>query len=715
MRPVLSRNTLVIHVGAIFISAALLFSIQPIVAKLVLPRLGGSPAVWTTAMLFFQAVLLAGYLYAHFLVRRLAIRGQALVHGAILIAGAVFLPIALPSGWSLDSTDPATPQVLWLFALMVGLPFFALSANAPLLQHWYTASGRADAGDPYFLYAASNVGSVVALLGYPILAEPFLGASSISWIWAGGYLVFGLCLVAAALSVAPRAIRPAEARSGRIAPRRILRWIALAALPSSMMLSTTQVIATDLGSFPLLWAIPLALYLLSFVIAFTRRKVPEQAVGLVFMVALIFTVIAISQGKFVGLHWWGFGLLITLFLATAIIFHRTLYKDRPAAGDLTVFYLSMSIGGVLGGVFNAAIAPLIFVDLIEAEIGFALAGLILVGAIRPLYDLVLAAAIVGLVVGADLAARRLGLGDSMEMIVPALVAAFAMLLVRRQPLTFSVIAAGLLTAGYISVDRDTVHRGRSFFGVYAVRDFKDQGLRELAHGTTSHGTQYIGELGRRPTPTSYYDTKGPMAEVVLRQRHDASIGVIGLGIGSLACLARAGQRMVFYEIDAEIDRIARDPKLFDFMHRCGKKIPTVLGDARVELEKAKDVRFDLLVVDAFSSDSIPLHLVTMEAVRLYRARLAKGGVLMFHISNRYFDLAPVLGRAAGRLGFVARIRRHGLDGKGPPLATGVKPSIVVAMSLGGIGVPQDPRWKALADDGRAVWTDDHASLLTALR
>lgn len=688
-----------IYLLAIFLSAALVFSVQPIIAKLVLPRLGGSPSVWTVAMLFFQTVLLAGYFYAHLLARGLTPRAQALLHGAVLIAGALFLPFALPADWAPDPQAPVTVQALGLFALLVAVPFFALSANAPLLQHWYARTGQPDAADPYFLYGASNVGSIAALLAYPLVLEPFLGTGTISWIWTAGYGVFGLTLIGCAAGVFPVTAPLPRPEKSQTRPAQIAFWIGLAVVPSGLMLATTQILATDIGSFPLLWAIPLALYLLSFVVTFGKRSwLPEPIIQMIFVITLILAIIALAQGQLARLGWGGFGLMLVLFFSGALVFHRRLYQARPAAGALTAFYFSMSVGGALGGVFNAIAAPLLFDQALEAPLLLVAAGLGLLGTWMPLRNLGLACAAAAVILIIDPTVR----GD-----IAAFAVAAVLFLSYRSPLQFSAFAAIILVAGYTAQQQDVVHRARSFFGIYKVQDRPEQGVRNLAHGTTIHGQQYIQDLGKRPRSLGYYDEAGPIAEILKAAGPDAHIGIVGLGVGALSCYAQPGQTWTFYEIDAEIDRIARDTDLFNHMQICGTSMPTILGDARIALQE--DPRsFDVLMIDAFTSDAIPTHLLTLEAMELYRARLREGGRLMIHISNRFADLAPIIGLAGQHLGMPAWIRRFA---PGPGDSKDAKPTSVTVIGAAQPG----PDWVPLTPADRAPWTDDFASVLGVMR
>lgn len=671
-------------------------------------------------MLFFQAVLLAGYIYAHLLATHLGHRAQVLVHLIVLIAGAVFLPVALPLDWQFDAAGAVSLQVLGLFAVAVAAPFFAISATAPLLQHWYARTGRDDASDPYFLYAASNIGSIAALLGYPLVIEPVAGARLTSLIWASGYGLFAVLLLVCARAVPwgmPPEPKP-EAKA-RVPMLRWLGWVALAALPSSMMLSTTQLIATDIGSFPLLWVIPLSIYLLTFVIAFSRRRLmPDWVLKILLLGTLIPTVLIIAGDQLLALGWIGFSLLLAAFAFTALAFHTRLHRSRPEAAQLTTFYLAMSVGGVLGGIFNAILAPELFNDLHEAPLALIMAGLILLGAVNPLRDVVLGvAAVAVLVMGADVLA-----GADVEygtlLWIAGLFAAAVLIAAHSRPLMFATFTAGCLAAGYVLIHQDTISQSRSYFGIYAVTDKTDEGLRHLIHGTTIHGKQRIDQLGQRPEPTSYYHRNGPISQVVDDIPDNRRVAVIGLGVGAMACHAKPGQTWTYFEIDPEVDRIARDPALFSYMDQCGREMPTVIGDARMQIALKNSAEpYDILLIDAFSSDAIPVHLLTLEALQMYLGRVTDDGVIAIHISNRFFDLEPALGRAAAALGLSARIKtRHPSDEL--PMAAGENRSTMMVMARNQVVLEQlttKPLWTPVGDDGGAPWTDDHANLLGALK
>lgn len=719
-------GTAVLFTATIFLSASLLFFVQPLFTKIALPAIGGAPAVWTTAMLFFQTVLIGGYLYAHLLSRHLGVRAQMAVHLALWAAALAFLPLALPEGWRYDPGASVPVQTLGLYALGVGLPFAFLSANAPLIQSWYGKSGGPSAADPYFLYGASNLGSLIALLGFPLLAEPFLGAHTIGLGWAAGFVGLGLALAACAL----QARGPVAAAAPEAAPRggaglgaaRMLWWAFLAFVPSSLMLGATTKISTDIGSFPLIWVLPLALYLLTFVLAFTNRPLlPLALLRPGFALALAVLAVLSSGLWSPHLNWTMSGVLILAVFVATLMAHRVLYEARPEAGQLTVYYVVMSLGGACGGLFNSILAPLAFDQFLELRITVVLAAMVLLARGVPgVRGLALGLA----VGGAALAAPALGIALqagwpqwAAAAVALAVLAAGLVGLLRRQAVGAVVVAVSVAVLGAsLMAAAPALLRDRSFFGLHTVRD--RDGLRLYSNGTTVHGAERVADLAAaRPEPVAYYSAGGPMGQILASGRiaADATVGVVGLGVGSLACYARPGQQWHFYEIDPKVDEIARNPALFTFMSACAGNAPTHLGDARIVLEGQPDLRFDVLVLDAYSSDAVPVHLTTNEAMALYRSRLAPGGLLVFHISNRYYRIDVPLARSARELGMVALIQDHrDVVDEGP----GVQPSTVVVMAERAEDLAPfaaDPRWQALADDGGAVWTDDHANLLSILR
>jgi hypothetical protein len=709
----------------IFTSAALLFFVQPMFTKIVLPQIGGAPAVWTTAMLFFQTVLIAGYLYAHLTTRYLAPRVQLGLHIALWAGALLFLPLAVPAGWSYRPEGSAALQTLVLYALGVGLPFAVLSANAPILQAWYARSGGPAAEDPYFLYGASNLGSLIALLAFPLVAEPFFGVSRIGQGWAAGFVVLGAMLAACGIVAArpaPAAARlPHDGKDAQPWPplRTLAGWAYLAFIPSSLMLGVTSKIATDLGSIPLVWVVPLTLYLLTFVLTFSQRQALGAGGWRVVMLASILVLVIFASGL-LTLDRTGAVLLVLGVFGASMCAHRMLFLSRPDAAQLTVFYLTMSVGGALGGLFNSLVAPVIFNDFHELWITVGLTALLLIDAtVRPDRRAVAIGVMVGGV--AILPAALHIYGSHEDALRPTALTVAAILapglwLVRRNGASAAAAAIFALIVAVFATQGTAIHRDRSFFGAHEVLD--RDGVRFYTNGTTVHGAERQADLaGGKPAPLMYYTPDGPMGQVLTSDWAKGAdrIGVVGLGVGSLACYARPGQDWHFYEIDRVVDDIARNPAWFTFMHACAGDAPTHLGDARIVLSQQADMTFDLLVIDAYSSDAVPVHLTTVEAMALYRDRLAPGGLMLFHISNRFYAIDRPLGRSAEALGLTARIQRF--IPAIPATDMSVSASVVVAVGAAGGAIDrlaQDPRWQPLPSDGGPVWTDDRADPLSIL-
>lgn len=711
----------VVFVATIFLSASLLFFVQPLFTRIVLPHIGGSPAIWTTAMLFFQTILIAGYLYAHLMTRHFPVRAQLVTHLAVWALALFFLPLAIPGGWQFDPDGPIAWQTLMLFGAGVGLPFFALSANAPLLQSWYGRSGGPSASDPYFLYGASNLGSLVALLGFPLVAEPLFGATKIGMGWAMGFGALGALLLLSGLAAkGPALTQEATPASTRPTTQNYAYWAFLAFVPSSLMLAVTSKISMDLGSVPMVWVIPLALYLLTFVLTFSNRRMLGIGTLKNLCGLAILGMLAVFFGGELNLLM-AVALVIGFFVIT-LFAHRQLYLARPDAHHLTGFYLTMSVGGALGGLFNSILAPVFFAGLYEAGVTLVLAALMILD--LRLTGAALARAVArGALLGALAAAPAFAIvaliasvGINMVLLYLLVAGLAAAVLLRRNTASLFSAVIVMILAGKVLMPDTKLFRDRSFFGAHSVYEAGD--LRLYGNGTTIHGAQRItDDAAARPEPLFYYHPNGPMAQVLTSARGTRAqeIGIVGLGVGSLACYAKPGQNWQFYEIDRMVDDIARTPAFFRFMSACAGEAPTHLGDARVVLAEQTGLTYDILVIDAYSSDSVPVHLTTLEAVELYMNRLAEDGVLVFHISNRYYDIERPLARAAEALGLEIRMQEYGGNAQVDP---GDSPSDVVIISrsadaFGDLG--EDPRWTPLSSDGGALWTDDHANLLSILR
>jgi hypothetical protein len=723
--------------GTLLLGAALLFSVQLMFARMVLPVLGGTSGVWATSMVFFQTALLAAYGYAHWSVRRLGSRRQSLLHVVLLLPPLLLLPAAIPAGW----VPPAgTQPELWLLGLLavaIGPPFVAVASTAPLLQRWYVDTGHRRGADPYFLYRASNLGSIAGLLGYPLVLEPVLSLRSQARLWAAGYVLLVMLVAACALVLwrSREAALPAHppdpgsepepAAAGRTPRRHVLRWIALAFVPSCLLIGVTNVITTDLAPIPLLWVLPLAIYLGTFVVAFSpsrraarawlwsRRLLPTLA-------ALGLWVLLSGSTRPVLIY---LPLHLVIFGTAALCCHGRLAAERPPATRLTGFYLALSAGGALGGAAAGLLAPVVFDRLLEYPLGLALA-LLAVPAGRGLpgwaRQLTIAATLPALVVlGLVLIGKLTPAGETEHRLdlLLLLAASTAGLLPRRPPVRAVALAAVFLVAGSTFARLDgVIFAGRGFYGTVAVRHTAGDAYHVLMHGTTIHGAQ---DNARRTTPLTYYSLPGPVGDVIRAARTSGRAGevaVIGLGAGTVACQARPGDSYTFYEIDPLVARIAADPALFSYLRDCPARTGVVLGDARISLSRRPDARYGVILLDAFSSDVVPVHLLTRQAVRLYQARLRPGGLIAFNITSRYLDLEPVVGRVAGALGLTCRSREDdNADAGQYPLGKFASHWVALAASPADLGpLGADQRWLPCRTGSGRVWTDDYANVLGAL-
>jgi hypothetical protein len=809
----------------LFVSATLLFLVQPMVGKMILPLLGGTPAVWNTCMVFFQALLLAGYYYAH-RTAQLPTRRQVAVHTGLLLvaAGALALGAALVDNHSpVPVVKSLAPQgselpffgVILLLTVAIGLPFFTVSTTAPLLQKWFSETGHPSAKDPYFLYAASNFGSLLALVAYPLVVEPNLRLVEQAWVWAAGFMVMVGLIVTCGRAVLnapppkpvdPRAKKPAGAVVPDTPPHWTtkLRWMLLAAVPSSLMLAVTTDVTTDIVSMPLLWVVPLALYLLTFIIVFSRVIPPQTHLYITLMtpVLILLTVFIRASHNVSGTDINpSFKLMLFLematFFAVALVCHGELARTRPSATHLTGFYLIMSFGGMLGGLFNALVAPLVFRFISEYPISLVAACFLLPplrsltqpGVAHEPRKLTIWDAIVPL---GFFAAARFGSAYFPDVLdgtrwlvrttgvelspttaatilaigVPTLLSYF---LVER-PIRFGAAVAGIWLGTFLTFqvnerrEAEGAPEGvytRSFFGTMKI-EYTPSFVR-LIHGTTVHGAQHRDGDGRSTTqilsllgaahpadtlglawiaephfqfpgrePLTYYHRTGPVGSAfrgfwertASGSLQNTDVACIGLGTGTLSSYAKPGQRMTFFEIDPTVLRLVKEPKHFTYIDRAikqGAQIDFVMGDARLSLEST-DRKWGMMLVDAFSSDSIPAHLLTREAVQLYFDRLADDGILVLHISNRYLRLEPVVHRIAQKLECQALVMHdyitYDLDRTKPEVSGKLSSTWVVLARKPGTLAPfvADGRWKALEEDPSVgLWTDDYTPLLSVLQ
>lgn len=721
-----------LYAATIFLGAVLVFSIQPLLGKMLLPVMGGTPAVWNTAMVFFQVTLLAGYLYAHLSMRLLGPRRQWLLHLGMVLAGFAFLPLVIGSpGDSVLAGWPAA-WVLVTLVLVAGWPFLIVSSTAPLLQRWLAASEHPAGRDPYHLYAASNCGSVLALLAYPFLLEPWLPLQTQSRAWLGGYVLLALLVTACALWLQYRPARTSAVSARPAAPpawRMRGCWFLWAFIPSGLLLSVTSLITTDLAPMPLLWVVPLALYLLTHIHAFCRRRLVATSrlarlLPLLLVPAAISLAVGLSQplAPLLMLH------LGTLTLV-ALVFHGMLADHRPDPRYLTDFFVWLALGGAAGGAFNALLAPLLFDRLLEYPLLLALAALALPTGMlagRPVRIGLLAGCLISIALA--LGALLLTDQDPAASALPRIAGMLMLLLVAGMVLgrwigvsganRAMLVGAGLALVWFVWQGApDELIAERSFYGTHRVVTAQGGDYHLLLHGNTSHGVQNRHPRYRN-VPLAYYHPSGPLGDIFRAQAGNGmpgDIAAVGLGSGSIASYRQAYQRMVFFEIDPLVVRIAHDPALFTYLSDCGRGCSVRQGDARLQLANETPGRFRMIVLDAYSSAAIPLHLLTLEALETMLAALAEDGLIAIHVSSRYVQLAPVLSRLAEELGLSMRRRLH-VSADQAQHRDWIHDSewVVLARDAQALGPLADhAHWSRVAAAPGRAWSDDHAPLWRA--
>jgi SAM-dependent methyltransferase len=718
-----ARATVILFGTAIFAAAALLFVVEPMVAKMLLPSFGGTPAVWAVSLVFFQAALLGGYAFAHYSVRIAGLRRQVLLQLALLLPPFAALPIAVSRGAVSGAGGAPAVRLLIALCLAAGLPFFVVTTASPVLQRWFAAVGDPGSRDPYFLYAAGNVGSMLGLLAYPILIEPRLTLAQQAHLWTIGYSLFVILAAACAwrlLAAGPATVATAVPRSAArpIGGVQALRWVALAALPSSLILGTTNYLSTDIAAVPLIWVIPLALYLLSFVVAFARRQ-PLSLRAMSWAVAGSSLLLGASVLPLARPPVWAAVAIhgANLFFV-ALMVHRRLALERPAPEQLTKFYLLLSLGGVCGGAFNALLAPMLFSFVAEYPIAIVLALLLRlgprrsapgIGLLRRNADLLLPFAFLVVVLTASKSLPA-GTWASRGMYASALV---VIAVWARRPVRFALAIGAVLAM--TTVQNPALHADRTFFGVLRVEQAGQ--LHIFAHGTTVHGIESFAP-GRRDEPLSYYIRRGPLGQIFGRlPRRPRSVAVLGLGAGTTAAYGRHGDRFTFYDIDRAVVRIASDPRYFTYLHDSKAHVDVRIGDGRLEIAKAPDSSFDLIVLDAFSSDSVPVHLLTREAVQVYLRKLRPGGLIAFHISNRYLDLEPVIEGVSRSLGLASLGESYLVSAEAARRGQSSSVWAVVGRKSGDLErVAGDRRWRPVRrDPGLRIWTDEYSNILSVIR
>ena len=739
-QPSASRNRLVliVYTFAIFVSALLLFSVQPLFTKMVLPRLGGSTAVWSVAMVFFQSLLLAGYAYAHYLMQLRNRLIPVAVHLVLLVIALLTLPLSIANGWGEPPTSGYAFWLLGLFAVSIGLPFFALAANNPLLQAWFVRTGHPSGPDPYFLYASSNIGSFLALLSYPVLLEPMFTLRAQNLIWTGGYglliVLIASCGVLLLRSPAVAGVDLDDAEAP--APPWILRarWIFLAAVPSGLLIAVTAHISTDVAAAPLLWVLPLSLYLLTWVLVFQSHPLlPHKWMLMAQPLAITGVIVLLAVGGEQNL-------LLTLgghqlcFFVIAMACHGELARTRPAAKYLTGFYVALSFGGMVGGFFAGLLAPFMFSWIAEYPILLALAALC-----RPpggeerfprwssWYWPFLAVLAVVLIapswsngkIMSWLVAHRVWVAAA----VGALSALLALGLNANRWKIFATVAVALVLIRAYPTDEGRVETVRSFFGVHKIVVTPRGRYHVLMHGTTIHGAEKFRNndgtpVTGRPEAITYYHRDGGIGQAIaaVRERKGGPlrVAVIGLGAGTLTCASEPGENWKFFEIDQTMVDTARDPKYFTYIQNCEPDLKPVIGDARLTFAKEPDGLYDLIIVDAYSSDAIPIHLATVEAMKIYKDKLAPQGAVVMHVSNRHLELSSVVVGIAEENDLKSWVYSEDSNRDNEYIfATSV---VVSAREEADVGkLASSENWTLdEAEENQRVWTDDYSNVLGAV-
>jgi len=743
---------LLIIAATLFLSAFLLFVCQPMVGKMFLPYLGGTAAVWTTCVLFFQLMLLVGYVYAHFRARISDMRKQLVIHGTLLLLPLGFLPIRYSAAPTQSFSQHPSLQLLAGLMTSTAIPFFVVATTAPLVQNWLSRTTHSASSDPYFLYSVSNAGSLLALAAYPFLIEPRIGAASQSRLWFAGYvgLIVMFVLTVAALREALAREREASRRealarereassderhwassvgeaakpAARIDAKTRLFWIAASFIPSGLMLAVTNHIAANVASVPFLWLLPLALYLLTFILAFGRRlHASSTRVSRLIPIILlgVFPLVAAQVVAPPGLNWIVIGAHLLLLFVGALLCHTRLAESRPRPRQLTEFYFWVALGGVLGGVFTATLAPIVFSTVLEYPLLVATLPFFRGGKFK-ISDLLIAAGVAVGLVTTWIIFLVTHLDSNTEAVALAhTVVLFAGYKLSRQPERFAwlflvfLAAYTMILPGYIE-GANRVYATRNFFGVKKVLDDPALHLRKLLHGDTTHGIEST-DPARAELPLSYYYRGGSVSDVIemMRgRRRSQRFAVLGLGAGTMASYADAAHHMTFYEIDPSVEPIAR--RYFRFLSGCGSNCEVVIGDGRLQLAREPDDSYDLILLDAFSSDSVPTHLLSREALEMYLAKLKPDGVLLFHVSNRYLNVEKLVSALVTDAGLTAfsrfddagDLRKFGKSSANHLAAAREAKDLKPLAAL--------PGWERVVHPADfKPWTDDYSNLLGLIR
>ncbi len=709
---------------ALFSSAFLIFTVQPLFTRLVLPILGGSTIVWSINLCFFQSCLLGGYVYAHFLMKTLGLRYAIPLHLVFLIGvGLLFLPLQIPV-----PPEDASQSIPWLLKALfttIGAPFFILSATAPLLQSWFQSTSHSRARDPYFLYVASNWGSVGALFLFIVLFEPLTTLSQQRIFWSYGYWIATALIIFIGFQCSlekdgAHDDSPSAPSAVSISWQDRFYWMVLAFVPSGLLVAVTAALGTDVSTFPLLWVFPLAIYLLTFILTFAQKPlIKESFFTYIYPIFAIFGFIFSLPLYSFRIIYFTFFIYIGILFISAMVCHGELVKRRPQGHECTEFYIYLSLGSVLGGLFATLVAPLLFSSHLELPL-LILLGMLLrpVEITRRRFLTLFCSLFLVFFVMFCLASSQeeVYFFDLTLYFLSFLL--FTQIFSKKQNGFIALLCMAFIV-GNLGSQQKNLHRARSFFGMYSIyENFLEDGKKErvLLYGNTLHGVEIIPQTlspSYKPVPTMYYIPQGGFADVLAKSRsrkNHLRVGVVGLGVGSLACYAKDGDSWTFFEIDPLVVTLAQ--KYFHYLSACGSNIPIVLGDGRLNLKRSGKL-FDLIILDAFSSDAIPTHLLTQEALRTYRSVLADDGMIVFHVSNRHINLVPIVASAAQREGLQAWQKDNTRFKGEENTVTGLLPNVmVVSAQKENLGVLGET-WKPITSS-LTPWSDDYANIIGAL-
>jgi len=729
--------------ATLLLSALLLFTIQPIFTKMILPYLGGAPQTWNTSILFFQTCLLAGYAYAHGTSRYLNIKTQAALHLILLITFVFILPIAIPE----DCTPPAgNDPTLWQIILMVtvvGGPFFVVSCSAPMLQHWFSKTDHINAHNPYFLYSTSNIGSLSGLLLYPLLIEPLMTTSTQSYNWMYGYIALIILTSLCAFLIwkykesshnQSNNNEDVKISDDSVTTKQRIKWIILSFIPSTLMLGVTTHITTEIASVPLFWVLPLALYIGTFVIVFARKPLFTSN-QIMLASGISVTLLCAQHIAFKDIHNYPITMItlpLGVFFLLSLACHTSLAESRPTAKRLTEFYLIMSFGGALGGFFNAIIVPNYFIVPIEYPLMFAAAVLVrYINVPKHSFSTIIKGLkentasyislnnflIIGFPIVISIIGKIINENSKIEWLCAALFFLSSLLLINRR-WAFGLIIIPIMFFSNVIMPKNLIHIDRSFFGVIRINETKKE--RTLMHGSTTHGSQ---PKANPLVKVSYYGNTSPASDLfsVIGTGTGALTGkqrvaVMGLGIGVTACYTKEGRHFDFYEIDRKIAEIAENPKFFTYLSNCGSPYDIILGDGRLEIEKKPNEHYDYIMADAFSSDSIPIHLMTKEALEIYLKKLKKGGLLAMNISNRFLDLEPIVTQIGDKIG-ITTLSKVGIGelNKEVDIHTYSAHFIALTHDIDTINKLKKLGWEPTRNnEGIRAWTDQYSNIIRSL-